>query len=174
MEKPMPEIMVAEIMDNIRRVFQVVNEQSKRVERETGLTGPQVWGIKVIAEHGNIRVSDLAKKMYLHPTTVVGILDRLEKRGLVSRSRSKEDRRVVDVSLTCEGRNLVADSPEAASNKLTRGLEALSVDDLNVIHQGLHRLTNILDATDIPPALIGSTEVNLPKSRRPAKSRTPQ
>jgi DNA-binding MarR family transcriptional regulator len=162
MSKPSHGIMVAEILDNIRRVFQVVNEQSKRVERETGLTGPQVWGIKVIADEGNIRVSDLAKKMYLHPTTVVGILDRLEKRGLVSRSRSQEDRRVVDVALTEEGKCLVAKSPEAASNKITRGLESLSTNELTVIHQGLERLTDILDATDIPPALIGSTEVNLP------------
>jgi len=166
--------MVAAIMDNIRRVFQVVNEQSKRVEGETGLTGPQVWGIKVIAEQGTLRVSDLAKKMYLHPTTVVGILDRLEKRGLVSRSRSQEDRRVVYVSLTDEGRSLVENSPEAASNKITRGLESLSIPELAVIHQGLDRLTDILDATDIPPALIGSTEFNLPKSKKPSQARKPQ
>jgi DNA-binding MarR family transcriptional regulator len=158
--------MVAEIMDNIRRVFQVVNEQSKRVERETGLTGPQVWAIKVIAEHGNIRVSDLAKNMYLHPTTVVGIIDRLEKRGLVSRLRSQEDRRVVDVALTDEGRSLVESSPEVASNKITHGLESLSEPQLDIIYQGLDRLTHILDAADIPPALIGTTEVNLPDSRK--------
>lgn len=174
MSKPKPDLMVAEIMDNIRRVFQVVNEQSKKVEGETGLTGPQVWGIKVIAEQGTIRVSDLARKMYLHPATVVGILDRLEKRGLVNRSRSQEDRRVVDVSLTDEGVSLVENSPEAASNKITRGLEALSFPELTVIHQGLDRLTDILDATDIPPALIGSTEVNLPKSRKPSLLRTPK
>ncbi len=48
--------MVAEILDNIRRVFQFVNEHSKRVVRETGLTGPQLWAIKVIAERAPIRV----------------------------------------------------------------------------------------------------------------------
>jgi len=174
MSQPANELMVAEILDNIRRVFQVVNEQSKRVERETGLTGPQVWGIKVIAEQGEIRVSDLAKKMYLHPTTVVGIIDRLEKRGLVSRSRSTEDRRVVDVSLTDEGRSLVANLPEAASDRIARGLESLSSTELAVIHLGMDRLTNSLDATDLPPALIGSTDVNLPKSRKPAQPRIPK
>lgn len=168
MPKPKPAMMVAEIMDNIRRVFQVVNEQSKRVERETGLTGPQVWGIKVIAEQGTIRVSDLARKMYLHPTTVVGILDRLEKRGLVRRSRSEEDRRVVDVALTEEGRVLVARSPEVASNKITHGLESLSVPELTIIYHGLDRLAGILGATGIPPTLIGTSEVNLPKAKKSA------
>jgi DNA-binding MarR family transcriptional regulator len=73
-------ITVAEITDNLRRVFQVVNELSKKAERETGLTGPQLWAIKVIAEAAPIKVSDLARRMYLHPATVVGILDRLEGR----------------------------------------------------------------------------------------------
>lgn len=174
MHKQKPETMVAEIMDNIRRVFQVVNEQSKQVERETGLTGPQVWGIKVIAKHGNIRISTLASRMYLHPTTVVGIIDRLEKRGLVSRSRSLQDRRVVDVSLTDEGRTFVEKSPEVASNKITDGLESLTLPELSVIYQGLDRLTRILDAADIPPALFGTSEVNLPKSRNPGRPRKQQ
>lgn len=38
-------VIVAEIIDDIRRVFQVVNEQSKQAKRETGLTGPQLWAI---------------------------------------------------------------------------------------------------------------------------------
>lgn len=156
--------MVAEIMDNIRRVFQVVNEQSKRVEKETGLTGPQVWAIKVIADDSPIRVSDLARKMYLHPATVVGILDRLEKRGLIFRLRSSEDRRVVEVSLTSEGRDLVDNSPEVASNKITHGLESLDADTISVIHNGLERLAIILDAKSLPPTLIGTMEVNLPQS----------
>jgi DNA-binding MarR family transcriptional regulator len=165
MTKPSSGNMVAEIMDNIRRVFQVVNEQSKQVERETGLTGPQVWAIKVIAGHDRLRVSDLAMKMYLHPATVGGILDRLEKRGLISRNRSTEDRRVVEVCLTEDGRSLVEGSPEVISNKITKGLESLASTDLVIIHEGLDRLAVILDAKGLPPRLIGATEVNLPEDR---------
>jgi len=42
--------------------------------------------------------------MYLHPATVVGILDRLESRGLMKRMRSRDDRRVVNVQLTDDGK----------------------------------------------------------------------
>lgn len=158
--------MVAEIMDNIRRVFQVVNEQSKKVEKVTGLTGPQVWAIKVISESAPVRVSDLAKKMYLHPATTVGILDRLEKRGLIARTRSSEDRRVVEVTLTGEGRILVDNSPEVASNMITHGLESLNIPELAIIYHGLDRLTQILDASGLPPTLIGTSEVNLPRKMK--------
>jgi DNA-binding MarR family transcriptional regulator len=153
---------IAEIVDNLRRVFQVVNEQSKRAERETGLTGPQLWTIKVIAEYAPIKITDLARRIYLHTTTVVGILDRLEVKGFVSRVRSKEDRRVVQVELTSKGKDLVAKAPEVAQGLLVAGLEMLPQRSLKNITKGLKQLVKILGAQEIPPQLILSPEINLP------------
>jgi DNA-binding MarR family transcriptional regulator len=98
---------VSRTIDNIRRVFKAVNKQSKKEEHETGITGPQLWAIKIIGDLSPLRVSDLARRMYIHPATVVGILDRLESRKLVKRVRSKDDRRVVKVRLTDEGKILL-------------------------------------------------------------------
>ncbi|KAA0893430.1 MarR family winged helix-turn-helix transcriptional regulator [Oryzomonas rubra] len=162
--QPTPAL-VAEIIDNLRRVFQVVNEQSKRVERETGLTGPQLWAIKVIAENAPIKISELARRMYLHPATIVGIVDRLEKRGLVERERCSKDRRVVHVGLTDAGRQVVATSPEVAQGLLVRGLEVLPDVELRTIAGGFERMVRILGAQEIPPHLLLSPEVNLPRNR---------
>lgn len=153
---------VAEIIDNLRRVFQVVNEQSKKAERVTGLTGPQLWAIKTIAQEAPIMVSEIARHMYLHPATVVGILDRLEKQGLVARMRSTEDRRVVKVELTGQGRALVRKAPEVAQGLLVAGLEKLNSKKLINIAQGLDQMAAILGAQNIPPQLILSSEVNKP------------
>lgn len=158
--------LVAGIIDNIRRMFQVVNEQSKNAVHETGLTGPQLWAIKIIAESAPIKVSDLARKMYLHPATVVGIIDRLELRGLVERTRSTKDRRVVEVALTLQGREKVSQSPEVAQGLLVKGLEALPYDKLINISEGLELLVKIWGVHEIPPQLILSPEVNLPKTKR--------
>jgi DNA-binding MarR family transcriptional regulator len=156
-----PEI-VAETIDNLRRVFQVVNEHSKRAERETGLTGPQLWAIKTIAQEAPIMVSEIARQMYLHPATVVGILDRLEARGLVARVRSTEDRRIVRVELTKQGESLVKKAPEVAQGLLVAGLEKIATKELKYIAQGLERMVEILGAQGIPPRLILSSEVNKP------------
>ena len=153
---------VAEIIDNIRRVFQVVNERSKRAEKDTGITGPQLWAIKTIAEFAPIKGAELARRMYLHPTTIVGILDRLEARGLVLKTRSKVDRRIVEVELTEEGKALVSDAPEGAQGMLVRGLETLPNEKLRRISDGLEELVAILGAKEVPPRLILSPEVNLP------------
>jgi len=157
---------VGDIIDNLRRVFQVVNEQSKKVERETGLTGPQLWAIKVVAEAAPIKVSELARRMYLHPATVVGILDRLEGRGLVLRCRSQEDRRVVEIELTEQGKEVVATAPEVAQGLLVKGLEPLPMDKLLHIDDGLEQFVRILGAQEVPPQLILSPEVNVPRRRK--------
>jgi MarR family transcriptional regulator, organic hydroperoxide resistance regulator len=154
---------IAEIIDNLRRVFQVVHGHSKKAERETGLTSPQLWTIKVIAEAESIRVSDLARRIYLHPATTVGILDRLEKKGLVSRTRSLEDRRVVYVGLTPEGLGIVEKSPQVAQGLLVAGLEKLSAQNLKKIDDGLGQMVSLLGAQEIPPQLILSSEVNQPE-----------
>lgn len=157
---------VSEIIDNLRRVFQVVNEQSKKAERETGLTGPQLWAIKTIAQEAPIMVSEIARCMYLHPATVVGILDRLEKQGLVLRVRSTDDRRVVKVELTRQGRALVKKAPEVAQGLLVSGLENLGAQKLKNISEGLDQMVDILGAQNIPPQLILSPEVNRPAKRK--------
>src|SRR5512144_832875 len=157
---------VTEIIDNLRRVFQVVNEQSKKAERETGLTGPQLWAIKTISRESPIMVSEIARRMYLHPATVVGILDRLEKQGLVLRVRSTEDRRVVKVELTRQGRALVKKAPEVSQGLLVSGLEKIGTNKLKNISEGLDQMVDILGAQNIPPQLMLSPEVNKPAKRK--------
>jgi DNA-binding MarR family transcriptional regulator len=153
---------VSEIIDNLRKLFQVVNEQSKKAEKETGLTGPQLWAIKTIAQGSPIMVSELARRMYLHPATVVGILDRLELHKLVVRVRSTTDRRVVRVELTAQGNAVVRKAPTVAQGRLVTGLEQLTAMELNNIADGLNRLVDILGAQNIPAKLIRSPEVNNP------------
>jgi len=152
---------IAEIIDDIRRVFQVVNEQSKKTKRETGITGPQLWAIKMIGDLSPIRVSDLAARMYLHPATVVGILNRLELQGLIKRLRTNEDRRVVKVELTEEGKEIVAKAPQVSQGLLVSGLEVLPLKKLKDIAAGLEELVRILGAQELPPRLILSSEINL-------------
>lgn len=161
-------VMVAGIIDDIRRVFQVLTEQSKRAESETNLTSSQLWVIKILRETSPVKVSDLAHRMYLHPATMVGLLDRLEAKGLVKRTRSEKDRRVVHIDLTDQGLELETHSPEVVQSLLVKGLEKLTGQKLAAISEGLALVVNILGVKDVPPHLILSSEINSPKRRRKA------
>ncbi len=157
------QVIVSEVIDDIRRIFQVIKEKSKKVEAETQLTGSQLWVIKILHESAPVKVSELANRMYLHPATMVGLLDRLESKGLVKRVRSEKDRRVVHVELTPLGRSVVESSPEVVQRLLVSGLERLSDHDLKETSEGLHHIVKILGVENAPPHLIMSTEVNLPE-----------
>lgn len=161
---------IAGAFDNLRRVVQVVHGYSKRAEHVAGLTGPQLWAIKVLAESAPIKISDLARRMYLHPSTVIGILDRLEDRGLVRRTRSTEDRRVVTAGLTRRGKETLKRVPVVAQGLLLKGLEDLSDHDLAVISEGLALLVDILGVQRMPPRLLFSEEVNVPHDDRGLKT----
>ncbi len=164
-------MVIADIVDNVRRVFQILNEKSKQVEKQTGLTSPQLWAIKLMAEHPTLRVSDLARRMYLHPATVVGILDRLEARGLARRSGCEKDRRVVWVELTALGKNLVDEAPEVVQGHLVSGLSDLSPAGLADINRGLKKLIKVFGAQKTPMRLSLTPEVSIPGKKGKSKGK---
>lgn len=153
---------ISEVIDNLRRTIKAINEYSKNAEKETELTGPQLWAIKIVAKSAPIKVSEIAREMYLHPATVVGILDRLVSKGLVQRSKSNEDRRVVEINLTGQGQALVGRAPEVAQRLLVKGLESLSVENLAHISESMREIVKMLKAEEMPPQLLFSQEVNVP------------
>ncbi len=159
-------IMVAGIIDDIRRIFYTLAEQARRAEHETGLTGSQLWAIKILDESSPMNVTELARRMYLHPATMVGLLDRLEAKGVVQRTRSDKDRRVVHVMITEQGQELVRNSPEVAQRLLVEGLEPLADRKVKSIAIGVDQIVKILGVQKEPPKLIHSSEVNLPGKRR--------
>lgn len=140
-----------EVMDNLRRVFQAINQYSKDSEHSTGLTGPQLWALKILANSAPMRVSDMACQMYLRPPTVVGIIDRLERKGLVTRTRSREDRRVVDLNLSEKGKEIVSNAPQVAQVMLLQGLKELSDNDFSIIVKGMQLMVQLLGAENITP-----------------------
>jgi len=141
-------VIVEETVNNLRRLFQVVNKQSKHVVLENGLTGPQLWAIKVLYDEADVSmtVSRLASLMFLDASTVVRMLNGLEEKTFIQRIRSTFDRRIVYVSLTEKGIAVMSQSPNVAHNLLMSGLKTLSENKLNTIALGLSQLVNILDS----------------------------
>lgn len=139
------------VIDDLRRVSQAINEHSKNAISKTGLTAPQLWAIKILAREAPIKVSELARRMFLHPATVVGILDRLEQKELIARVRSKQDRRVVDLYLTDLGNKIVVDAPEVTQIMLIDGLGRLTDDQFRCVSEGMRLMVRMLDAESIKP-----------------------
>jgi DNA-binding MarR family transcriptional regulator len=107
---------VDEVFEFLRLLWAVDHElqsTSKRMEATLGLTGPQRLVVRMVGRFPGITAGRLAQLMHLHPSTITGILKRLEKLDMVQRASDPLDRRKALFTLTDAGRAL--DVPSAGT-----------------------------------------------------------
>jgi MarR family transcriptional regulator, organic hydroperoxide resistance regulator len=137
--------LLGEINGNVRHLIQLLQTRSKKIRKDTGLTGPQLLAMKTLFESPDISISELARRIYLHPATVVGIVDRLEGRSFAKRRRSKKDLRQVNVRLTAKGKGFLRKAPGTAQTSALSGLETLPDKKLKRLSVSLAQLVRILE-----------------------------
>ncbi|EJL00224.1 DNA-binding transcriptional regulator, MarR family [Pseudomonas sp. NFPP07] len=78
----------------------------KPLLQELGLTYPQYLAMMVLWEQDGLTVGEISSRLLTDPGSLTPLLKRLEAEGLLSRTRSREDERVVIIELTEQGRAL--------------------------------------------------------------------
>ena len=128
---------IAEVVNSLRRLFKAINEYSKRIFKRTGLSGPQVWALTVLANEPALSHGELAERLFAHRSTVTGIVDRLEAGGMVVRTTDPDDRRGIRLSLTSRGHRVLKKSPPPVQIGLRRALERLPTAQLRRLRRML-------------------------------------
>ncbi|QSX06477.1 MarR family transcriptional regulator [Sedimentibacter sp. zth1] len=134
-----------EILRTFREVMKTLKKNIKCQYKEVNLTGAQGMMMGILAHNEKMKISDLSEKLNLSNSTVSGIVDRLEKQGLVERVRSKEDRRVVYVNITPEFKKIAEEKFKEAEKEIEIKMSRASDEELDRILQGLNSLKKILD-----------------------------
>jgi DNA-binding MarR family transcriptional regulator len=88
------------IMDNIKKIF--LPEEWLSVDFE--MSKQEFLSLLVIDKNGEVIMSQVSDAMNMPMSTLTGIIDRLVKKGYISRDRNEKDRRIVSVSLTEKGK----------------------------------------------------------------------
>ncbi len=99
---------VLEFMQLLWAVDHGLQSRSKRMEAALGVTGPQRLVIRVVGGSPGIGAGGLARVLHLHPSTLTGVLRRLEDRGLIRRDVDPADGRRAVLRLTAAGRKVDA------------------------------------------------------------------
>lgn len=99
---------------------------TKDLAKKAQLTGPQLTVVKMLESVGDLSLSDLSERIRAQNSTVTGIIDRMEREGLVTRRRSKADRRVIHIALTKRGEALARQIPVEPMDIFRRALQTLS------------------------------------------------
>lgn len=140
------------VLQLLRRVIRAVDIYNRKLRTEYSITAPQLIALHAVIDRGPISVAEIAKAIHLGSSTLVGILDRLETRGLVTRSRSEKDRRVVLVSSTDAGRELARRAPSPLQDRLAEGLRQLDRIDQEAIERALMQVVDLMEASDLDAA----------------------
>lgn len=133
------------VLDFLRLLWQVdhaLQRRSKRMAQEVGLTGPQRLVLRIVGRFPGLPAGELAALLHLHPSTLTGILVRLERGGWLKRRADPRDRRRALLGLTERGRALDAADPltiEAALQRVLDGVPAQHVDAARTVLAGLAR-----------------------------------
>jgi DNA-binding MarR family transcriptional regulator len=140
---------VKEIVWLIRRLMQGSYLYNKELNKKYQVSAPQLSSLLALHENGPLPPSQIAKYIMVNSSTVTGIIDRLEQKGLVQRSRISTDRRVITVTLTDKGRELAEHAPPPIQEKIVEGLQKLPPHEIEKIVQALTKLTYMLDVQDL-------------------------
>jgi MarR family transcriptional regulator, organic hydroperoxide resistance regulator len=143
------DVAISEIMQSLRRIIKSLQDYSQTVYSHFGITGPQLWALKTISKRGSLSLGELSKGMYLHPSTVSGVVDRLEKKGYVVRDRTEKDRRVIKVQLTPKGKLIVKKAPNPVQGRMIYGLRKLKKEKLILIYESIQELVRIMEAQNL-------------------------
>ncbi len=140
---------IEEVLIAMRRVIRATDLHSKHLAKTTGLTAPQILLLQTIRDKGEITIGEVANEMSLSQATVTSILDRLEKRKLVYRARSKEDKRKVHAYLTEQAFETLKDAPIPLQDHFTKQFADLQEWEQTMIISSLQRVAQMMDAQDI-------------------------
>ncbi len=121
---------VDQVLEAIIYLYTESRRITKELAKRVDLTGPQLTVVKLLQTVGDLSLSELSDKIRAQNSTVTGIIDRMEREGLVVRERSKEDRRVVHIKLTPKGKALADDIPVEPMEIFKGALESLSVQEM--------------------------------------------
>ena len=87
-------------MRQLREVQLLMARNFREALRSEGITVPQAMVLYTLMEHGTMRIRDLSVYLGSTPSTLCGVVDRLERDHWVERQRTNNDRREVSISLT--------------------------------------------------------------------------
>ena len=139
---------VLEFMRLLWGVDHGLQTASKRMESELGVTGPQRLVIRIVGRYPGISAGQLARVLSVHPSTLTGILKRLESRDLVIKKSDPQDARRVLLHPSPKGKEcepVVEVTTEAA---VTRALARLVPDDVAACRRVLETLIDELGGSE--------------------------
>ena len=132
-----------DILIKIRRIVRSINLESKKVQKDFGVSIPQILCLEYLKSSPGYQATQrtIRDHLNLNSSTVTGIIGRLEKKGFVARLPRSGDKRVMHIALTSSGDALLKRTPDLLQQRLDEKLKGLSSQSLIEVSSALDLLT---------------------------------
>jgi DNA-binding MarR family transcriptional regulator len=132
------------VANDLRPVLLRLSRGLRQETEQLGVTSRQVTLLWLIREHPGLSLRELAAEERVSAPAVSGIVDRLEKAGLIERVRDVEDRRRVGLTLTEDGERLLKRVRARRTTWLAERLKGLDDDELAAVEAAIEPLWRLL------------------------------
>lgn len=110
---------------------------------------PQQFDILFFLEHeGKHRIAEIGEKLEISKAQMTQVIDKLVKRGLIYREASLTDRRVINISLSSNGKDIVISHQEKLLGIMRQSLSGLSDSELLALSKTLQKATKIIKSNE--------------------------
>lgn len=109
-------------MKSMWGLVHALDVRSKRMEQTLGVTSPQRLVIRIVGQKPNQTATEISDTLGKHPSTLTGVLARLEARGLLVRDVDAEDRRRARFKLTAAGKKIDREKRGTVEAAVTRAI----------------------------------------------------
>lgn len=147
---------------SLRQITRAIDLHSKDLQKKSGLTTSQLLVLEAIQKLGAPTPKAIAQEVVLSQGTVTSIVDRLEKKGLVMRSKSATDKRSVEISLSEQGVGQLSEAPDILQTEFLRKYRELEPWERQMLIAAVSRIAAMMNAEDLDAApIMTSGEIKL-------------
>ena len=148
-----------EVLGKFRVVFSSIKKHFREIENQCGVSGAQVWAMWEISRTPGMRVTELAKALSVHQSTMSNLLDKIEEQGMLRKERPQNDQRSVRLYLTEYGHEIIKRAPKPMSGMLPDALQKLPLETLSRLKQDMDALLSLMAVKDASAAAKPLSEI---------------
>jgi DNA-binding MarR family transcriptional regulator len=139
------------ILINIRKILRSVNLESKRIQKEYGISIPQLLTLNYLSDRPDFKAThkEVSNYLNLNSSTITGISSRLEKKGWIARLPNPVDRRVSFIALTALGQRLLKSTPKLMHERLAQKLAETSPAKIKELENAFGLLIEFMGIQDV-------------------------
>ena len=146
------------ILDGVRSILRATRVTSRAIERGAGLSLAQVYVLEQLADRPAASLNELAARTATHPSSVSVVVQRLVVQGLVSRTPSPADGRVLNLAITDAGRDRLSRAPSSTQTQLVEALRRLETGRVEQLAALMREWLAAAGLHDAEPPMLGAEE----------------